>query len=165
VSLTVNFYDAESAISARDVLNGREFLGREVGPVRLVYAQAPAPQGTGQDDSHSPAGFSSGFQNDRNGRDGSEERGLQQGNAPMTQENVSHIESYGGDLVRDLINKGSPNVNQGGASQFGDQMQGPPADVPAEGDVNEQQMLMTVLSQGDANLAADVQAVGSEFPK
>ena len=137
-------------------------MGREVGPVRLVFARAPAAQGSEKDDSHSPAGFSSSFQNERNARDGSEERGVKQGNAPMTQENVSHIESYGGDLVRDLINKGSPNVNQGGASRLGDQMQGPPADVPAEGDVNEQQMLMTVLSQGDANLGADVQAVGSK---
>jgi protein JSN1 len=157
--MTVNFESLDAATSARNALNGREFLGADIGPIRVGYARAPSSGQHGQDGSPSPNNFPSVFQSQRS-EDPATHRPA--GTAPMTQENVSHIESYGNDLVRDLINKGSPNPNRDVAPPAQTPPPHPPADVAAEGDVNEQQMLMTVLSHGDANLAADVQAVGSE---
>lgn len=150
----VNFESVDSATAARNTLNGRDVLGRDVGPLRVGYARAPESQGRGYDNSSSPNNMGSSFQGQGTSRPA--------GTAPMTQENVSHIESYGNDLVRDLINKGSPNPNQEQVASSQASPQHPQADVAAEGDVNEQQMLMTVLSHGDANLAVDVQAVGSK---
>ena len=157
--MIVNFESLESASSARDALNGREFLGRDIGPIRVGYARAPASGQRGNEGSPSTNNFASSF----SGQKADETfTGRPAGTAPMTQENVSHIESYGNDLVRDLINKGSPQPSGGPVQPSLSSPQHPEADVAAEGDVNEQQMLMTVLSHGDANLAADVQAVGSE---
>jgi protein JSN1 len=160
--ISVNFHDVEAAVSAQNALNGREFLGKEIGPIRVGYARVSPSNSHAQGGSPLPNHHSASFANDQGGSSSTEARLNRQGGAPMTQENVSHIESYGNDLVRDLINKTSPDLDRGEATIAEPQEQGPGAGVLAEGDVNEQQMLMSVLSQGDPHLASDVQAVGSK---
>jgi protein JSN1 len=162
-ALAVNFDSLEAASSARNALNGREFLGSEIGPIKVGYARAP---GNGRSEEASPSSnnYPSSFGANNtglpNGRS-NEPTKPARGTAAMTVENVANIENYGSNLVMDLINKGDddsapvPQSIQAQAERSN-------APSPVEGDVNEQQMVMATLSQGDSNLTADVQAVGSK---
>lgn len=147
----VNFNTVEAASSARTALHGREFLGNEVGPVKIGFARAPPQKASNSPDQPDTTTFAS--VDGEAGRAG----------APMTQENVANIEEYGGNLVRDLINKGGPGENSSAEAVPASGTMPPRlqvSDIVVGGDVSEQQAIMTVLSQGDPNLAADVQSVG-----
>ncbi|BGO97711.1 Protein JSN1 [Rhodotorula toruloides] len=163
----VNFERLDDAVAARKSLNNREILGAEVGPVRIGFAKVPTKV------SNAP------FANQVNG-DGTPATAAANGissyphvyNALSQISGVSNIpverqladgqmQDYRSNMVLGLVG----NSHYATAHSF--QQPSPPHGQPVEthkGSINEMQLLMRELSQGDPDLEAHVAAVGEERP-
>ncbi|BGO89605.1 hypothetical protein NBRC10512_001544 [Rhodotorula toruloides] len=163
----VNFERLDDAVAARKSLNNREILGAEVGPVRIGFAKVPTKV------SNAP------FANQVNG-DGTPATAAANGigsyphvyNALSQISGVSNIpverqladgqmQDYRSNMVLGLVG----NSHYATAHAF--QQPSPPHGQPVEthkGSINEMQLLMRELSQGDPDLEEHVAAVGEERP-
>ena len=174
----VNFERLDDAVAARKSLNGREILGAEVGPVRIGYAKVPSK--VVPSDSAAPSnglegggGSLYGAISQLDGVTGIPvERQLQEG----------QLQDYRSNLVIGLVSNGhyassqaiNNNSNSNSATTSSSNLFAPGAILPpAPGEpqvetlsasINEQQLVMWELSQGDPDLEEHVQAVASEFP-
>lgn len=172
----VNFERLDDAVSARKALSGREILGAEVGPIRIGFAKVPTKI------SHTP------FANHVNG-DGTPASlsGVPNGaigsyphvfgavsqlsgvtGVPVERQLADgQVQDYRSNLVMGLVSNGhyasahafQPSALPGqGQSQGQGQVNGKPVET-AKASVNEMQLLMRELSQGDDNLEEHVAAV------
>ncbi|GEM09661.1 RNA binding protein Jsn1 [Rhodotorula toruloides] len=163
----VNFERLDDAVAARKSLNNREILGAEVGPVRIGFAKVPTKV------SNAP------FANQVNG-DGTPATSAANGigsyphvyNALSQLSGVSNIpverqladgqmQDYRSNMVLGLVG----NSHYATAHSF--QQPSPAHGQPVEthkATINEMQLLMRELSQGDPELEAHVAAVGEERP-
>ena len=137
----INFERLDSAVAARNALNGRDILGSDVGAIRIGFARVPTRSpslGGPEEDDTAPGGLSDQLS------------AVNGATAVPTEQQVSAegggVENYRSQLVIDLVKAGvHEQVLEKGLGH--------------DGEVTEQQMLMQVLSQnkeedGDIKAAA-----------
>lgn len=142
----VNFERLDSAISARNALNGRDILGSDVGPIRIGFARVPTKSpviGGPEHEANSPQKLGEGLQSVRGAT------------AVTTEQQLSveggGVENYRSQLVLDLVKAGvHEQVLERGLAQ--------------DGAVSEQQMIMQVLSGGRREEESDVRAAAEVRP-
>ncbi|GMK59629.1 hypothetical protein CspeluHIS016_0802350 [Cutaneotrichosporon spelunceum] len=142
----VNFERLDSAISARNALNGRDILGSDVGPIRIGFARVPTKSpviGGPENETNSPQKLGEGLQSVRGAT------------AVTTEQQLSAegggVENYRSQLVLDLVKAGvHEQVLERGLAQ--------------DGSVSEQQMIMQVLSGGRREEEMDVRAAAEVRP-
>lgn len=142
----VNFERLDSAISARNALNGRDILGSDVGPIRIGFARVPTKSpviGGPEQENTSPQRLGEGLQSVRGAT------------AVTTEQQLSveggGVENYRSQLVLDLVKAGvHEQVLERGLAQ--------------DGAVSEQQMIMQVLSGGRREEEGDVRAAAEVRP-
>jgi protein JSN1 len=140
----VNFERLDSAISARNALNGRDILGSDVGPIRIGFARVPtkSPVIGGPENEQVPK-LGEGLNTVRGAT----------GVSTETQLSVEGggVENYRSQLVLDLVKQGiHEQVLERGLAQ--------------DGAVSEQQMIMQVLSGARREEEADVRAAAEVRP-
>ncbi|KAL7420080.1 hypothetical protein Q5752_005045 [Cryptotrichosporon argae] len=144
----VNFERVDSAIAARNALNGRDILGSDVGPIRIGFGRVPSKSPVlGGPDDESPTRL--------------EGLGAIKGATSVSAEQQlsaegGGVENYRSQLVLDLVKAGvHEQVLEKG--------------LATGGEVSEQQMIMQVLSggrveeDGDVRAAADVRPPASYY--
>lgn len=143
----INFERLDSAVSARNALNGRDILGSDVGPIRIGFARVPTktpiiggPETT-PDPSSSPD------------RLGSALNTVQGATSVSTETQLSPsgggVENYRSPLVLDLVKAGvHEQVLEKG--------------LATDGVVSEEQMIMQVLSSGRPEEDEDIRAATAE---
>jgi protein JSN1 len=137
----INFERLDSAVAARNALNGRDILGSDVGAIRIGFARVPtrSPSLGGPDENDTaPGGLSDQL------------AAVNGATAVSTEQQVSveggGVENYRSQLIIDLVKAGvHEQVLEKGLGN--------------DGEVTEQQMLMQVLStnteeDGDIKAAA-----------
>lgn len=143
----VNFERLDSAISARNALNGRDILGSDIGPIRIGFARVPtkSPQigGPEPEEGSSPAKLGEGLNTVRGAT------------AVTTEQQLSTegggVENYRSQLVLDLVKQGvHEQVLERG--------------LAPDGAVSEQQMIMQVLSGSREEEEDDVRAAAEVRP-
>nr|XP_018266900.1 pumilio domain-containing protein c [Kwoniella dejecticola CBS 10117]OBR89058.1 pumilio domain-containing protein c [Kwoniella dejecticola CBS 10117] len=140
----VNFERLDSAVSARNALNGRDILGSDVGAIKIGFARVPIRSptlgGTNGDDETSPSA-----------KLGDALNTVQGAASVSTEQQLSAegggLENYRSQLVLDLVKQGvhSQVIEKG---------------LDNDGVVSDQQMIMQVFSEnreedGDVKAAAD----------
>ncbi|WWC99410.1 hypothetical protein V866_006313 [Kwoniella sp. B9012] len=138
----VNFERLDSAVSARNALNGRDILGSDVGAIRIGFARVPTKSptlGGPEDDISSP------------GKLGDALNTVQGAASVSTEQQMSAegggLENYRSQLILDLVKQGvHEQVLEKGLDH--------------DGVVSDQQMIMQVFSKeseedGDVKAAAD----------
>ncbi len=161
---TVNFDTIPSAIAARTALNGREILGSDVGAVKIGFAKIPVKG--------SPTTEQSGPDNPSSSREGgSGAAGLMsalkdlKGRSGLGDVPAGGMENYSSNLVLDLLQKGvhdDVKAFKRPASVAGSATSST-RELASENGITEQQMIMMVLSDGDASMEEDVLAVAREL--
>ncbi|WVQ83925.1 hypothetical protein IAT38_006069 [Cryptococcus sp. DSM 104549] len=149
----VNFERLDSAVSARNALNGRDILGSDVGAIRIGFARVPTrsptmqPGGTLADSpSHSPSKL---------GKLGDALNSVNGAAAVSTEQQLSveggGLENYRSPLVLDLVKQGvhTEVLEKGLAGE--------------NGVVTDQQMIMQVLSTNPAE-DGDIKAAAESRP-
>ncbi|GAA5978156.1 hypothetical protein JCM10908_004250 [Rhodotorula pacifica] len=157
----VNFERLDDAVSARKALNGREILGNQVGPVRIGFAKVPtkvatAPFGNGES-AQVPA-----------------QNGI--GSYPHVYDALSHISGVTGVPVEKQLADGQVQDYRSNmlvglvadeyyatAHMFANG-HGPAPVETTSGSLNEMQLLMRELSQGEDELEEHVEAVAADRP-
>ncbi|KAL1411888.1 hypothetical protein Q8F55_002871 [Vanrija albida] len=143
----VNFERLDSAISARNALNGRDILGSDVGAIRIGFARVPTKSpvigGPEAEVTGSPSKLGQGLDTVRGAT------------AVSTEQQLSAegggVENYRSQLVLDLVKQGvHDQVIEKGLAQ--------------DGAVSEQQMIMQVLSGGRREEDVDVRAAAEVRP-
>lgn len=142
----VNFERLDSAISARNALNGRDILGSDVGPIRIGFARVPTKSpviGGPEVEQGSPSKLGEGLSSVRGAT------------AVTTEQQLSveggGVENYRSQLVLDLVKAGvHEQVLERGLAQ--------------DGAVSEHQMIMQVLSGGRREEDGDVRAAADSRP-
>lgn len=144
----INFERLDSAVSARNALNGRDILGSDIGPIRIGYARVPTktpliggPENATPDPNRSPERFGEALSS------------VQGAGAVSTDQQLSPsnggVENYRSPLVLDLIKAGvHEQVLEKG--------------LGTGGVVSEEQMIMQVLSAGQPGEDEDVRSVARE---
>ncbi|GAA6012454.1 hypothetical protein JCM11491_004337 [Sporobolomyces phaffii] len=171
----VNFERLDDAVAARKALNGREMLGAEVGPVRIGYAKVPGKvvPGGAQDGSAPPATTANGL-GSHAGLYGAVAQ-LDGANGIPVERQIAEgqIQDYRSNLVVGLVSNGhyasAHALNSASSNLFapGAILPNGPGEPQVEtlvGSVNEQQLIMRELSQGDPDLEEHVQAVAVSRP-
>jgi len=142
----VNFERLDSAISARNALNGRDILGSDVGPIRIGFARVPTKSpviGGPENEQGSPSKLGEGLSSVRGATGVSTEQQLSA--------EGGGVENYRSQLVLDLVKQGvHEQVLERGLAQ--------------DGAVSEQQMIMQVLSGGRREEEPDVRAAAEVRP-
>lgn len=142
----VNFERLDSAISARNALNGRDILGSDVGPIRIGFARVPtkSPVIGGPELEHSsPQKLGEGLNTVRGATAVSTEHQLSA--------EGGGVENYRSQLVLDLVKAGvHEQVLERGLAH--------------DGAVSEQQMIMQVLSGARREEESDVRAAAEVRP-
>ncbi|GAA6062356.1 hypothetical protein JCM10212_005698 [Sporobolomyces blumeae] len=164
----VNFERLDDAVAARKSLNGREILGAEVGPVRIGFAKVPSKivAGGPHDGSLNGPGSHAALYDAVSQLDGVS-------GIPVDRQIADgDMQDYRSGLVVGLVSNGhyaSANAISSASNLFAPGAILPPA--PGEpqietvaGSINEQQLLMRELSQGDADLEEHVKAVAGTRP-
>ena len=136
----VNFERLDSAVSARNALNGRDILGSDVGPIRIGFARVPTKSptiGAEGDEASSPQKLTEQLS------------AVKGATAVSTEQQISAegggLENYRSQLVIDLVKQGiHEQVLEKGLSNGGV--------------VSDQQMIMTVLSGGREEEDGDIKA-------
>ncbi|GAA5938472.1 hypothetical protein JCM3775_000901 [Rhodotorula graminis] len=189
----VNFERLDDAVAARKALSGREILGVEVGPVRIGFAKVPskvsqAPFAHHVNGDGTPASSSSASNGINGGGVGSyphvfgavSQLSGASGIPVERQLADSHVHDYRSNLVMGLVSNGhyasahafqQPGGPSSASAAFGGQQQ-QQQEVNGNGKVvetsratvNEMQMLMRELSQGDDELEEHVAAVAEVRP-
>ena len=137
----VNFERLDSAVSARNALNGRDILGSDVGPIRIGFARVPTK---------SPTVGGSEAEEDTSPSKLSEQLSTVNGAASVTSEQQVSVEgggleNYRSQLVLDLVKAGvHEQILEKGLARGGA--------------VSEQQMIMQVLGAGREHEDADIKA-------
>ena len=173
----VNFERLDDAVAARKALNGREILGAEVGPVRIGYAKVPGKvvPGSVQD------GVVTSSNGVVNGNGLVAQPGLYNAISQLDGANGipverqiadGQIQDYRSNLVVGLATNGHyasahalNNVSTSNLFAPGAILPSAPGEPQIEttvGTVNEQQLIMRELSQGDPDLEEHVEAVAGE---
>lgn len=152
----VNFERLDDAVSARKALNGREILGNQIGPVRIGFAKVPtkvatAPFGNGDVAQTAP------------------QNGI--GSYPHVYDALSHISGVTGVPVEKQLADGQvqdyrsnmlvglvADEHYATAHMFANGTGSAPVET-TPGSLNEMQLLMRELSQGDDELEEHVAAV------
>ncbi|BGP53866.1 hypothetical protein JCM8202v2_001438 [Rhodotorula sphaerocarpa] len=160
----VNFERLDDAVSARKALNGREILGNQVGPVRIGFAKVPTKVAT--------APF--GAQANPNGNHTSGPNGI--GSYPHVYDALSHISGVSGVPVEKQLADGQvqdyrsnmlvglvADGHYASAHMFANGSGSAPIETTA-GSLNEMQLLMRELSQGEGELEEHVAAVAADRP-
>lgn len=142
----INFERLDSAISARNALNGRDILGSDVGPIRIGFARVPTKSpviGGPEIEQASPQKLGEGLNTVRGAAGVSTEHQLSA--------EGGGVENYRSQLVLDLVKAGvHEQVLERGLAQ--------------DGAVSEQQMIMQVLSGGRREEESDVRAAADMRP-
>ena len=174
----INFERLDSAVSARNALNGRDILGSDVGVIRIGFARvptkAPTPLIGGPEDSAAPmvagapaAGHGASATSaiaaaaapaaPAGGQEGQLEQVLDQvkgATSVSTEQQLSveggGVENYRSPLVMDLVKAGvAEQVLEKGLDRGGT--------------VSEGQMIMAVLGAGRSDEDADIKAAAGTF--
>ncbi|GAA5957631.1 hypothetical protein JCM3765_001461 [Sporobolomyces pararoseus] len=175
----VNFERLDDAVAARKALNGREVLGAEVGPVRIGYAKVPGKvvPGSVQD------GVVASSNGAINGNGLVAQPGLYNAISQLDGANgipverqiaEGQIQDYRSSLVVGLATNGHyasahalnnvPTSNLFAPGAILPSAPGEPQIETTVGTVNEQQLIMRELSQGDPDLEEHVEAVAVSRP-
>ncbi|GAA5905012.1 uncharacterized protein JCM6883_004937 [Sporobolomyces salmoneus] len=178
----VNFERLDDAFAARKALNGREILGAEVGPVRIGFAKVPGKVSPGG------GGGGDGVASSQNGNGLGSQSALYTAISQLDgvtgipverQIAEGQIQDYRSNLVVGLATNGhyasahalnsANSVSSSTANLFapGAILPAAPGEPQIEtlvGTVNEQQLIMRELSQGDPQLEEHVQAVAESRP-
>ncbi|GAA5874960.1 hypothetical protein JCM3774_000460 [Rhodotorula dairenensis] len=157
----VNFERLDDAVSARKALNGREILGNQIGPVRIGFAKVPTKVAT--------APFSSG-----DSAHAAAQNGI--GSYPHVYDALSHISGVTGVPVEKQLADGQvqdyrsnmlvglvADEHYASAHMFANGTGSAPVETTL-GSLNEMQLLMRELSQGDDELEEHVAAVAADRP-
>ncbi|WVF66105.1 hypothetical protein IAT40_000844 [Kwoniella sp. CBS 6097] len=141
----VNFERLDSAVSARNALNGRDILGSDIGAIRIGFARVPTKSptlGGPEDEDAAPAGLSDALNT------------VQGAAAVSTEQQLSAegggLENYRSQLVLDLVKQGvHEQVLEKGLDN--------------DGVVSDQQMIMQVFST-QADEDGDIKAAAESRP-
>lgn len=152
----VNFERLDDAVSARKALNGREILGNQIGPVRIGFAKVPTKVAT--------APFGNG-----DVAQAAAQNGI--GSYPHVYDALSHISGVTGVPVEKQLADGQvqdyrsnmlvglvADEHYATAHMFANGTDSAPVETTS-GSLNEMQLLMRELSQGDDELEEHVAAV------
>lgn len=137
----VNYERLDSAVSARNALNGRDILGSDVGVIRIGFARVPTKSPT------------IGSSDDEDGTLGEALNTVKGAAAVSTEQQLSAegggVENYRSQLVIDLVKQGvHEQVLEKGLDN--------------DGVVSDQQMIMQVLST-NAEEDGDIRAAAGEL--
>ncbi|KWU46568.1 ARM repeat-containing protein, partial [Rhodotorula sp. JG-1b] len=157
----VNFERLDDAVSARKALNGREILGNQIGPVRIGFAKVPTKVAT--------APFGNGDVAQTAAQNGI-------GSYPHIYDALSHISGVTGVPVEKQLADGQvqdyrsnmlvglvADEHYATAHMFANGTGSAPVET-TPGSLNEMQLLMRELSQGDDELEEHVAAVAADRP-
>ncbi|GAA5931454.1 uncharacterized protein JCM15063_001472 [Sporobolomyces koalae] len=165
----INFERLDDAVAARKALHGREILGAEVGPVRVGFAKVPGKvvPGGGQDGAASLTNAANGLGSQTALLGAVSQLDGANGIPVERQIAEGHIQDYRSNLVVGLVSNGS--YASAHALNSASNLFAPGAILPTapgepqvetlRGSVNEQQLIMRELSQGDPDIEEHVQAV------
>lgn len=159
----VNFERLDDAVRARKSLNGRELLGPEIGAVRVGFAKVPVKT-TGIDDSANTIIFPSSTTAPNGGHPQALAHSLVgvQGVSDISIEQQlasGQTENYRSNLMINLLQNGAKEGVVNSISPKLEQVN--PEERPS---VNDQQMIMSILSAGHESRDEDIRSVSELRP-